>query len=151
MVRQAELREWIRSGERSDRPLDTSTWHTYTEEEPNSLTVDEVPRFMAKARAGYPQHFARLALGLATGRRPSELRPLRRQGPTSDILWGPLSAGLRRRPLPLRARGEEQSWRPLSTGGGGAAPGWSCGWLCAGTVGNQRIPGNEKSLAIARP
>jgi hypothetical protein len=60
---------------------------TYTEEEPNSLTVDEVPRFMATARAHYPQHFAMLALGLATGRRPSELRPLRRQGPTPDILW----------------------------------------------------------------
>jgi integrase len=69
------------------KPLDTSTWHTYTEEEPNSLTVNEVPRFMAKARELHPQHFAMLALGLATGRRPSELRPLRRQGPTPDILW----------------------------------------------------------------
>lgn len=65
------------------RPLDTSTWHTYTEEEPNSLTVDEVPRFVAQARTLHPQHFAMLA----TGRRPSELRPLRRQGPTPDILW----------------------------------------------------------------
>ena len=36
------------------RPLDTSTWHTYTEEEPNSLTVDEVPRFMAKGRELVP-------------------------------------------------------------------------------------------------
>jgi len=70
------------------RPLDTSTWHTYTEEEPNSLTVDEVPRFMAQGRALFAQHFAMLALGLATGRRPSELRPLRRQGSTPDILWG---------------------------------------------------------------
>lgn len=69
------------------KPLDTSTWHTYTEEQPNSLTVDEVPRFMAKARELYPRHFAMLALGLATGRRPSELRPLRRNGPTPDILW----------------------------------------------------------------
>jgi hypothetical protein len=69
------------------KPLDTSTWHTYTEEQPNSLTVEEVPRFMAKARELYPQHFAMLALGLATGRRPSELRPLRRTGPTPDILW----------------------------------------------------------------
>jgi integrase len=72
---------------RGIRPLDTSTWHTYTEEEPNSLSVDEVPRFMAKARALFSQHFAMLALGLATGRRPSELRPLRRQGPTPDVLW----------------------------------------------------------------
>ncbi len=69
------------------KPLDTSTWHTYTEEQPNSLTVEEVPRFMTKARELYPQHFAMLALGLATGRRPSELRPLRRNGPTPDILW----------------------------------------------------------------
>jgi integrase len=72
---------------RGIKPLDTSTWHTYTEEEPNSLTVDEVPRFMAKARELHPQHFAMLALGLATGRRPTELRPLRRQGPTPDVLW----------------------------------------------------------------
>jgi integrase len=70
------------------KPLDTSTWHTYTEEEPNSLTVDEVPRFMATARELFPQHYAMLALGLATGRRPSELRPLRHKGPTPDILWG---------------------------------------------------------------
>jgi integrase len=69
------------------KPLDTSTWQTYTEEEPNSLTVEEVPGFMAKAKLVAPQHFAMLALGLATGRRPSELRPLRRQGPTPDILW----------------------------------------------------------------
>jgi integrase len=72
---------------RGIKPLDTSTWHTYTEEEPNSLTVDEVPRFMEKARVLHPQHFAMLALGLATGRRPSELRPLRRQGPTPDVVW----------------------------------------------------------------
>jgi hypothetical protein len=29
-----------------------------------------------------------LTLGIATGRRPSELRPLRRAGPTPDIVWG---------------------------------------------------------------
>jgi integrase len=69
------------------KPLDTSTWHTYTEEQPNSLAGDEVPRFMDTARDLYPQHYAMLALGLATGRRPSELRPLRREGPTPDILW----------------------------------------------------------------
>ena len=67
--------------------LDTSEWSTYTEEEPNALAVDEVPRFMAKAREMFPQHFAMLALGLATGRRPSELRPLRRKGDAADVLW----------------------------------------------------------------
>jgi hypothetical protein len=32
------------------KDLDTSTWHTYTEEERNSLTPDEVPRFLSKFR-----------------------------------------------------------------------------------------------------
>ena len=72
---------------RGIKPLDTSTWHTYTEEEPNSLTVEEAPRFMAKALELFPQHFAMIALGLSTGRRPCELRPLRRKGETPDLLW----------------------------------------------------------------
>jgi integrase len=72
---------------RGVKPLDTSTWETYTEEEPNALTVDEVPAFMAKAQVLFPQHYAQLALGLATGRRPCELRPLRWKGETPDILW----------------------------------------------------------------
>lgn len=72
---------------RSVKPLDTSTWQTYTEEEPNALTVDEVPSFMAKTQELFPQHYAQIALGLATGRRPCELRPLRWKGETPDILW----------------------------------------------------------------
>lgn len=68
-------------------PIDTSDWTTYTEEEPGALEVPEVPIFLAKAKELYPQHFAMLALGIATGRRPSELRPLRRKGPTPDVLW----------------------------------------------------------------
>lgn len=72
---------------RGVEPLDTSAHETFTEEEPNSLTVEELRRFLAKARVLYPQHFAILALGVATGRRPSELRPLRRAGATPDILW----------------------------------------------------------------
>jgi len=72
---------------RAVEPLDTSTDETFTEEEPNSLTVDELRAFMTEARSLYPQHFAMLALGVATGRRPSELRPLRRKGPTPDVLW----------------------------------------------------------------
>lgn len=69
------------------KPLGTSTWTTYTEEEPNALTVAEVPDFMAHARRLYPQHYAQLLLGLSTGRRPCELRPLRRAGPTPDLRW----------------------------------------------------------------
>lgn len=68
-------------------PFDTSTHETYTEEEPNSLTVAELPRFLAKLRELYPQHFGMVALGFATGLRPSTMRPLRRSGPTPDILW----------------------------------------------------------------
>ncbi len=72
---------------RGVKPLDTSTYQTYTEEEPNALAVDEVPKFMAKAQTLFPQHYAQIALGLATGRRPCELRPLRWKGETPDILW----------------------------------------------------------------
>ncbi len=67
--------------------LDTSTHHTYTEEQPNSLTVDEVPGFLATMNSLYPQFFAMVALGFATGLRPSSMRPLRRKGPTPDVLW----------------------------------------------------------------
>jgi hypothetical protein len=67
--------------------LDTSTWHTYTDEQPNSLTAAEVPVFLAKLRGLYPQHFAFVALGFATGLRPSSLRPFRRRGDKADVLW----------------------------------------------------------------
>ena len=45
-----------------------------------------VPRFLAKMRQLYPQHFAFVCLGLSLGHRPSTLRPLRRSGPTPDFL-----------------------------------------------------------------
>src|SRR5678809_58765 len=64
-----------------------STHHSYNEEEPNSLTPEEVPAFLAKMRELFPQHFAMVALGLTTGLRPSSLRPLRRSGETPDLLW----------------------------------------------------------------
>jgi integrase len=67
------------------RNFDTSE-HGYTEEEPNSLTVEEVPRFLLKMRELYPQHFAFVCLGFSLGHRPSTLRPLRRAGPTPDVL-----------------------------------------------------------------
>jgi hypothetical protein len=70
------------------KDFDTSTHQTYTEEQPNSLTPDEVPVFLAKMRELYPQHFAFVAMGFATGLRPSTLRPLRRTGETPDVLWG---------------------------------------------------------------
>jgi integrase len=60
--------------------------HGYTEEEPNSLTVEEMPAFLAKMRELCPQHFAFVCLGFFLGHRPSTLRPLRRSGPTPDLL-----------------------------------------------------------------
>lgn len=42
---------------------------------------------MAAMRRMYPQHYAMVTLGFTTGLRPSSLRPLRRSGPTPDILW----------------------------------------------------------------
>lgn len=69
------------------RSFDTSTHHAYTDEEPNALTADELGRFLARMRETHPQHFAMTYLGFATGLRPSSLRPLRRKGPTPDVLW----------------------------------------------------------------
>lgn len=67
--------------------IDTSQHHTYTAEEPNSLTIGELGRFLTATRDLYPQHFGIVALGFATGLRPSSLRPLRRKGETPDVLW----------------------------------------------------------------
>jgi integrase len=69
------------------RCLDTTEHEVYTDEQPNALLPAEVPAFMEKLREHYPQHFAMVYLGLITGLRPSTLRPLRRQGPESDVSW----------------------------------------------------------------
>lgn len=69
------------------KPFDTSTHETYTDEEPNALTPEEVPVFLAELERRFPQHFAMVVLGFATGLRPSTLRPLRREGPAADVLW----------------------------------------------------------------
>lgn len=69
------------------KPFDTSEHETYSEEEPNSLEPEEVVRFLAHMRVLYPQYFAITALGVATGCRPSTLRPLRRRGDKADVLW----------------------------------------------------------------
>jgi integrase len=74
-------------------PFDASEHLTYTEEEPNSLTPDEVRRFLSEMRVMFPQHFAMTALAIVTGLRPS---PLRRSG---------VSPRKRRRPRGADARG----------------------------------------------
>ena len=69
------------------RDLDVSDHETYTIEQPNSLTAEELPAFLVEMRTAFPQYFAMVALGFATGLRPSSLRPLRRKGDTPDVLW----------------------------------------------------------------
>lgn len=76
---------------RAIEKFDTREHDTYTDEEPNSLTPEEVGPFLAAMRRLYPQHFAMTALGFATGLRPSSLRPLRHVGPTPDVI---LSTGV---------------------------------------------------------
>lgn len=68
-------------------PFDTSEHETYTVEEPNSLTPEEVTEFLDALFRMYPQHYCMTVLGLVTGLRPSSLRPLRRCGETPDIRW----------------------------------------------------------------
>jgi integrase len=79
--------EWGRNPIANIDDIDTSTHVTYTEEEPNSLLPDEVHAFLRLMLEMFPQHFAMVALGFATGLRPSSLRPLRRREPISDVLW----------------------------------------------------------------
>jgi integrase len=66
--------------------FDASSHVTYSEEEPNSLTPEQVGPFLASLREDFPQHYAMAFLGFATGLRPSSLRPLRRKGDEVDVL-----------------------------------------------------------------
>lgn len=67
--------------------FDTSEHETYSEEEPNTLTSDELSRFLKWMKEEFPAQYAMTFLGFATGLRPSSMRPLRRTGATSDVLW----------------------------------------------------------------
>jgi hypothetical protein len=60
---------------------------TYTFEEPNSLTVEELPEFLRRTRDSFPGHYAMKLLGFSLGKRPSTTRPLPRKGPALDVLW----------------------------------------------------------------
>jgi hypothetical protein len=68
-------------------PFDTSQHPVYTFEEPNSLTVEELRKFLSCMRENFPGHYAMTFLGFALGKRPSTTRPLRRTGATPDIHW----------------------------------------------------------------
>lgn len=67
--------------------IPTSLHRTYTAEEPNALEASELPGFFEAAWRVEPFYFAVFALGIMTGRRPCELRPLRHAGPTPDLDW----------------------------------------------------------------
>lgn len=67
--------------------IPTHGYRTYTKEEPNALQADELPDFFWAAWKYQRQHYAMLALGMMTGRRACELRPLRAKGPRADIDW----------------------------------------------------------------
>lgn len=69
------------------KPFDNRGHRTYTDEAPNSLAPKDVPRFLAKLRELFPQHYAFTVLGFATGLRPSSLRPIRRRGASADMKW----------------------------------------------------------------
>jgi hypothetical protein len=59
----------------------------YTREQPNALTREQMPLFLAKMKELHPQHYAMTFLGFVGGARPSTLRPLRRAGEECDVLW----------------------------------------------------------------
>ena len=67
--------------------FDVSEHETYSDEEPNALLPSEVGPFLERLRETHPHHYAMVFLGLVTGLRPSSLRPIRRTGTESDVVW----------------------------------------------------------------
>jgi integrase len=67
--------------------ISTKGHRTYTFEEPNSFSVDELSTFFELVWEKYPQHFAVILLGSVTGLRPSSLYALRRNGDHADVKW----------------------------------------------------------------
>jgi hypothetical protein len=49
--------------------------------------VEELRAFLRQMRQRFPEHYAMTLLGFSIGKRPSTMRPLRRRGPTPDVLW----------------------------------------------------------------
>jgi hypothetical protein len=72
------------------------TTRTYTREQPNALKGEQMPLFLATMKARHPEHYAMTFLGFVIGARPSTLRPLRRSGPETDVLWDERIVLLRR-------------------------------------------------------
>src|SRR5690606_18112710 len=55
--------------------FDLSEHITYSEEQPNAVKPEDVPRFLAAMREFYPQMWTMALLGFTTGLRPCTLRP----------------------------------------------------------------------------
>jgi hypothetical protein len=72
----------------------TKGHRTYTDEEPNSLTMDELGKFLSKMLEMNPQHYAMVFTGFMLGHRPSMLRPLRRSGATPDVRFNSDGTGV---------------------------------------------------------
>jgi hypothetical protein len=81
---------------------------TYTREQPNALTAEQICLFLATMKERHAQHYAMTFLGFVIGARPSTLRPLRRQGPQKDVLWDE-GLLLLRRSNPVRGEIMEQT------------------------------------------
>lgn len=64
--------------------LDESTHDPWPDDDPNALDPEMVPRFLAKIRELFPQHYAMAVMQFTFGLRPSMLRPLRRD---RDVDW----------------------------------------------------------------
>lgn len=66
---------------------DTSTKRTYTREQPNSLTAEEIATVLDGFQRHFPNYYALFIVGLSYALRPSSLRPLRWRGENADVLW----------------------------------------------------------------
>lgn len=64
----------------------------YSETNPNSLTPKQLRQWLSLARSMFPQHYVFMVLGFVTGRRPGEVRCLRRE----DISWKTKQVFIRR-------------------------------------------------------
>ena len=62
---------------------------SYQPDAPNALSPErnEIGEFLAEMKTRFPQHYTVAFLGFAIGHRPSTLRPLRRKGPTPDVVF----------------------------------------------------------------
>jgi integrase len=78
---------------RAVEPFETTLHPTYTPEEPNSLTPDELPAFLQAMHEHCAAHYGVTFLGFVTGLRPSTLFPLRI---VEDVKWDARQIWIRR-------------------------------------------------------